>query len=182
MEPYIGEIKMFGGNFAPRGYASCNGQLLSIAQNSALFSLLGTTYGGNGQTNFGLPNMQGRMPTHYGSGPGLPPVSLGQVYGSPNVNLNTTNLPAHIHTLSGTVNVVGNPGTSRSPMNAYIAGDAGGDANYVPDSVSPTGTLAPGTMSLTIGMAGGSQPVNIQSPGLGVNFIVALQGIFPPRS
>src|SRR5690349_13982749 len=101
--PYLAEIKMFGGNFAPRGYALCNGQIMAISQDTALFALLGTTYGGNGQTNFALPNMQGRAPLHQGSGPGIDPVSLGEMSGAPSVTLTTGELPSHTHPISGAI-------------------------------------------------------------------------------
>src|SRR5437868_2425626 len=98
-EPFLGEIRMFAGNFAPTGWAFCNGQILSIAQNTALFSLLGTTYGGNGQTTFGLPNLQGRVPMHWGTGAGLTPRTLGETSGSENVTLLSTQMPAHTHSI-----------------------------------------------------------------------------------
>jgi microcystin-dependent protein len=182
MEPFVAEIKMFGGNFAPRGYASCNGQLLPIAQNTALFSLLGTTFGGNGTTTFGLPNLQGRSPVHYGAGPGLPPVTLGQTVGQPAVTLNVNQLPPHTHPATGVMNVVSGAGTTRNPVGGYIAGDAGGDANYAPGTTSPTGTLAPGALTVQAAATGGGQPLSTQSPALAVNFIIALQGIFPTRN
>ena len=98
-EPFLAEITMFGGNFAPRGWSYCNGALLSISQNTALFALLGTTYGGNGQSTFGLPNLQGRLPVHPGQGPGLSPYSLGETDGAPSVTLLTSEMPAHLHPL-----------------------------------------------------------------------------------
>jgi microcystin-dependent protein len=180
-EPFIAEIKMFGGNFAPQGYASCNGQLLSIAQNTALFSLLGTTFGGDGQVTFGLPNLQGRSPVHYGNAPGLPAVDLGEVIGQPSVTLTVNQMPGHNHTATGAINVVAAAGTVRSAVNAYLAGDAGGDANYAPQSTSPTGALASGAFTGQVAIAGGSQPFSTQSPALAVNFIIALEGIYPSR-
>lgn len=182
MEPFLGEIKMFGGNFPPRNYASCNGQVIAISQNSALFSLLGTTYGGNGTTTFALPNMQGRMPMHYGNGPGLPFVPLGAQIGQPAVNLTLAELAPHTHTMTATVNVVTSAGTSRTPQNAYIAGDAGADANYAPGTATPDGTLAPGSVSLRVAPSGGNEPIPTQSPSVGVNFIIALQGLYPSRN
>ena len=103
-EPFVGQIQIFGFNFAPKGWAFCNGQTMSIAQNTALFSLLGTTYGGNGQTTFALPNLQSRVPIHFGQGPGLSPYALGQESGTENETLNVTNLPAHNHTVTFQVN------------------------------------------------------------------------------
>jgi microcystin-dependent protein len=182
MEPFVGEIKIFGGNFAPRGYASCDGQLLSIAQNTALFSILGTTFGGDGQTTFGVPSLQGRMPVHYGQGPGLPQIDLGEVVGQSSVSLTVGEMPAHTHAMTATMNVVSGAGTSVSPADGYVAGDAGGDANYAPSSVQPSGTAAPGALTVTCGIAGGGLPVSIQTPGLGVNIIIALEGVFPTRN
>jgi microcystin-dependent protein len=189
MEPLLAEIKMFAGNFAPKGWAFCNGQLLPISQNTALFSLLGTTYGGDGVTTFALPNLQGRAPVHVGTGAGLPPVALGGIFGSPSVSLLVTNLPAHNHTLAavtGVINVFAAPGSVRTPDGNLIAGDAAGDANYEPDTGGTTGKLSPLSLALTTppatGATGGSLPVSTQSPSLGINFIIALEGTFPSRS
>src|SRR4051812_902324 len=102
-EPYLGEIRCFGFNFAPRGWAQCNGQLLSIQQNTALFSLLGTSYGGNGQTTFGLPNLQGRIPMHWGSGPGLSPTVIGETLGQTSATLTTSQIPAHAHNIKSAI-------------------------------------------------------------------------------
>lgn len=181
-EPFIAEIKMFGGNFAPKGYASCNGQTLAIAQNSALFSLVGTTYGGDGRVTFGLPNLQGRSPVHYGTGPGLPAVNLGQMFGQPSVTMTSAQMPTHLHQATGTINVVASAGTARTPGGGYIAGDAGGDANYAPPSATPNGTLAAGAVTTQVAPAGSGQPIPTQSPALAVNFIIALVGVFPSRN
>jgi microcystin-dependent protein len=162
-EPFIAEIKMFGGSFAPRGYALCNGQLLSIAQNTALFSLLGTTYGGNGTTTFGLPNLQGRVPMHPGQGPGLTPRSLGESGGVESVTLSTQELPAHFHSA-----VTDSAATSNRPAGHVLA--RGG-------SYADTGNALPAG-----GSVGGNQPHNNMQPFLTVNFIIALEGVFPSRN
>ncbi len=173
MEEYIGAIQIFAGNFAPRGWALCEGQLLSIQQNSALFAILGTTYGGNGTTNFALPDLRGRMPIGFGTGPGLTTRQLGEKSGAEAVTLTTAQIPSHTHTynaLSGNreqPNPTGNflgiaPGPFYAEMNA---GDTLLPMN--PASISP---------------AGGSQPHNNMPPYLGLSFIICLQGIFPPRS
>lgn len=171
MDPYIGEIRMFGGNFAPRGWAFCNGQILSIAQNTALFSLLGTTYGGNGQTTFALPNLQGRIPLHAGQGPGLTPRSLGEESGSPTVTLITNEMPLHGHSMSANQA----PGNNPSPENNYWAMSSRRDtpyANNADTAMSPQ-AVAP---------AGNGQPHDNMQPYLAVSYIIALQGIYPPRS
>ncbi len=170
MEPFLGQIQAFGFNFAPRGWAFCNGQLLAIAQNTALFSLLGTQYGGDGRTTFGLPDLRGRSGLHYGQGPGLPNFAIGQSGGSGTTTLTTANLPAHNHNFNLGAKEEGN---TDSPSGNYIAGD---------------GTNAFGTSS-DIQMAnnvtsytGSNQPFSIQDPYLAINYCIALQGIFPSRN
>ena len=172
MEPFIATIMMFGGNFAPRGWALCDGQILPIAQNQALFSLLGTTYGGNGQTTFALPDLRGRMPMHAGQGPGLSTRMLGQMGGTESVTLTINNIPAHNHL----INVKSDAGNSNTPTNNNPAGDA--DATATPFANKADSTMAASTVSMT----GGSQPVATESPFVVVNFIIALQGIFPSQS
>lgn len=173
MDPFVAEIRMFGFNFPPKGWAFCDGQLLPISQNTALFSLLGTTYGGNGASNFQLPNMQGNAPMHPGHGPGLSLHDLGETSGTEAVTLAQTEMPAHSHTVqSAPANF---PGNSDVPTNDSFARSAEGNAYTPPASLVP--------MSLqTIGMAGGSQPHNNMQPYLTLNFCIALQGVFPPRS
>jgi microcystin-dependent protein len=178
-DPYLGEIRMVGWNFAANGWALCNGQLMSINQYSALFSLLGTTYGGDGQVTFGLPNLQGRVPIHQGSGAGLSPYVTGQSAGNEQVSLMLGEIPQHNH-LVGVSNL---PGAIPDPTGAILAqGNSGSDrsAVLVSDYVSSaaTGTLAPTAIS----MAGSSLPHNNIQPYLCVNFIIALQGIFPSRA
>jgi microcystin-dependent protein len=171
--PFLAEIKMFGGNFAPRGYAFCNGQILAISQNTALFSLLGTTYGGNGISTFALPNLQGRVPLHWGQGPGLSNYVLGEVIGAETVTLLSTQIPQHTHAL----NVNGNAGTDGVPASSMVlAASTARDKVYSTSAANTT--LAP----QAIGLTGGSQPHSIVQPVLAVSFIIALQGIFPSRN
>ncbi|GGB48599.1 phage tail protein [Deinococcus soli (ex Cha et al. 2016)] len=169
-EAYVGEIRIFAGNFAPYGWAFCNGQILPISQNTALFSLLGTTYGGNGTTTFALPNLQGRAPIHWGTGPGLTPRSLGESSGTAAVTLLSTQMPVHTHTLNAAID----PAESDNPANLALARGS----NVTPYVPTPNATLSPSTLSIQ----GGSQPHNNMQPYLTMNFIIALQGIYPPRS
>jgi microcystin-dependent protein len=172
MEAFIGTIMMFGGNFAPRGWAFCNGQLLSIAQNTALFSILGTTYGGDGQTTFGLPDLRGRMPMHFGQGSGLSARQLGESGGSESVTLTIANMPAHNHV----INCKSEAGDLNSPANNYTAGD--NDATAKPfSSAKLDATMNPAALS----MVGSNQPVATESPFQVVNFVICLEGIFPSR-
>ena len=172
-------IIMFGGNFAPRGWALCNGQILSIAQNTALFSLLGTTFGGNGQTTFALPDLRGRTPVHTGQGPGLSSYSLGQVGGTESVTLLTNNLPAHTHSLN--VNdAAANGNTASSNYLATSNGSFAGD----PITVNTFSNAAPNAAmgAQAIGATGNSVPINNIQPYLAVNYIIALEGIYPSRN
>ena len=175
MEPFIGQIIMFGGNFAPRGWALCDGQLLPISSHSALFSILGTTYGGDGRTTFGLPEMRGRVPVHEGNGPGLQPVNLGEKGGSNTNTLITQNLPSHNHTVYPACNNA--EATLDSPVNAYMA--TGENENmYSPVAGVRISSCRPITTTNT----GNNSPVNNMQPFIGVNFIIALIGTFPSRS
>jgi microcystin-dependent protein len=170
--PFIGMLALFGFNFPPRGWAQCNGQLLPIAQNTALFSLLGTMYGGNGTTNFGLPDLRGRVPIHLGQGPGLSNYSQGQAGGSENVTLLTTQIPAHTHTLTG----VTEAGSTAIPTNAMLANTGALDKEYgVPGT---TTAMHPSAITST----GGSQPHSNIQPYLVLNYCIALVGIFPSRN
>ena len=173
--PFLGEIKMFAGNFNPRGFALCNGQLMSISQNTALFSLLGTTYGGNGQSTFGLPNLQGRAPLHQGQGPGLTPRTLGEMAGEETVTITTSTVPAHTHPAQANTAV----GTLTDPTgNVWAtAGAARGKKMY-----SATAGTAPAMRTGIVGTVGGSAPHNNLMPYLAVTFIIALTGIFPARN
>jgi microcystin-dependent protein len=186
-DPFIGEIRMFAGTYAPRGWALCQGQLLAISSNSALFSILGTVYGGDGVTTFGLPNLQGRSAVGTGTGGGLSSVALGQVAGAENVSLVTNQLP--IHTPSVTVNVaipavatsttaVGAPAATLNLGPVAAAGRAG--TLYASDT--PDVTLKPFAADVSVGPVGGNLPVPIRNPYLGMNFIIALEGIYPSRN
>jgi microcystin-dependent protein len=167
MDPFIAEIRMFGGNFAPVGWATCDGQLLPIAQNTALFSLIGTIYGGDGQTTFALPDLRGRLPVHIGTG-----LSIGQASGSETIALTAANLPAHTHVANAA-----STGTTLSPSGQYWAADPGG--NVAPYAAAPDGSVMSGA---AIGAQGGSQPHDNMQPFLALTFIIALQGIYPSRS
>jgi microcystin-dependent protein len=171
MTPMIGEVRMFGGNFAPRAWALCEGQLLAISSNTALFSILGTTYGGDGRTTFALPDLRGRVAIAPGNGPGLPSVSLGARGGATTTTLNVTNLPPHNHAASVGVNT-GEAGES-NPQNQFL-----GAANVYAESATANASLG----GVAVGSAGGGQPFNNMQPYLAVNYIIALQGIFPSRS
>jgi len=175
-QPYLAEIKMFGGNFAPRGYALCNGQIVAISQNTALFSLLGTIYGGNGTSTFALPNMQGRAPVHQGNGVGIDPVSIGEMAGETNVTLLTSNLPQHTHPISGALIANSNPGETPASNTLFT--------NSAPNQLyaAALGTGGLNLASQTITMAGGSQPHNNVQPYLAVTFIIAMEGVFPARN
>lgn len=170
-EPFIGEIKMVGFNFAPRGYATCDGQLIPIQQNTALFSLLGTTYGGNGTTTFALPNFQGRAPMFWGNGPGLTPRSLGETGGSTTVTLLSTQMPFHNHAASGSSSA----GALTSPSSATFASAGRGRSPYYT-------TLATQVPMQSVGVAGGGQPHENMQPYQVVLFVIATQGIFPSRN
>ncbi|MEO6391218.1 MAG: tail fiber protein, partial [Pyrinomonadaceae bacterium] len=174
-QPFIAGIVMFAGNFAPRSYAFCQGQILSIAQNTALFSLLGTTYGGNGTTTFALPDLRGRVPIGPGQGPGLSPYVLGQQSGTPTVTLLTTEMPAHVHAAApGGNNTDSNPNSVKSPQNA-VFGYSDDAPLYAPASNTTMGAS-------TSGITGSTQPHENMQPYLGLYYIIALQGIFPSRN
>ncbi|WP_375459904.1 phage tail protein [uncultured Enterovirga sp.] len=169
-DPFVAEIRIFPFNFAPRGWAWCDGQLLPLSQNTALFSLLGTTYGGNGKSNFALPNLQGCAPMHPGQGPGLSPHDLGEEGGAETVTLLGSEMPAHSHTLTGDEN----DGSFNTPQNMFLAS---GNQMYLTPTAT-NATLAPEALS----PAGGGQPHNNMQPYLTFYFNIALQGVFPPRS
>jgi microcystin-dependent protein len=171
-QPFVAEIRMFAGTFAPRGWAMCNGQIMAISQNTALFSLLGTTYGGNGVSNFALPNMQGNVPVHFGQGPGLSPYVEGETGGTQLVTLLSTQMPAHNHP----VNCSTQPADQPSPGGFIWAAEPTG-------LVNPYTTGAPNVaMAGATSAAGGNQPHNNLMPYLVVTFIIALQGVFPSRN
>jgi len=174
-EPFLGEIRMFGGSFAPRGWAFCNGQIMSIAQNTALFSLLGTTYGGDGQVTFGLPDLRGRVAINPGQGPGLSAYTLGEASGTEHVTLLQTQLPQHTHMVACNTGAATQP----APTNNFFAspqdGQGGAGTGYLPTA---NATMAPNMLL----PAGGSAPVEILQPFLCVSFIIALEGIYPSRN
>lgn len=177
MEGTIGEVRMFAGTFAPRTWALCNGQLLPISQNTALFSILGTTYGGNGQTNFALPDFQGRVAVGTGTGAGLSNIQLGQKAGTPTVTLLTSNIPAHNHQVVGNLSpqAATDGSLTADPAGRYIGpGQFFAGAN---DLVN----MAPIPLNLPTTVAGNSQPFSIMPPYLGMNYIICMFGIFPSR-
>jgi microcystin-dependent protein len=172
-EPFLGEIRMVGFNFAPAGWALCDGQVLAISSNTALFSLLGTYYGGNGTSTFALPDFRSRVPVHQGQGTGLSDYVIGEVTGVENATLLSTNMPIHSHS----VNAVTTGGTQAGPTNNVPAVESTGTSlNYAP---TPSNTTMAPTM---IANAGGSVPFSILQPVLCVNFIIALSGIYPSRN
>jgi microcystin-dependent protein len=175
-DPFVAEIRIFPFNFAPTGWAFCNGQLLPISQNTALFSLLGTTYGGDGQSTFALPNLQGRAPMHPEQGPGLSLHDLGETGGTETVALWDSEMPAHAHTVGRAINANGD---STSPANAiWSQSPQGRGALQIYSAGPPAGEMNPGPLLPT----GGNQPHNNMQPYLTLNFCIALQGVFPPRS
>jgi microcystin-dependent protein len=180
-DPYIGQITMFAGNFAPKGYAFCNGQLMSINQNQALFSLLGTTYGGDGRATFGLPNLQSRLPVHYGKGNGLSNYALGEIGGAPSVTLTLQTMPAHNHSLmasrsnatTGTIGPAVVPAVTTGSTSAKFYATQG--AGQPPLDPAPLDGAACGT-------AGGSQAHGNLMPSMAISFIIATDGTFPSRN
>ena len=174
MDPFVAEIRIFPFNFAPTGWATCDGQLLPLSQNTALFSLLGTTYGGDGKTNFSLPNLQGSVPMHPGQGPGLSLHDLGETGGSDTVSLLQSEIPSHNHTMRANTS----DGTLASPSNNVAAGP-GFDRDlfwYKDGAPNAAMNLA------ASGSTGGGQPHNNLMPYLTLNFCISLQGVYPPRT
>jgi microcystin-dependent protein len=202
MESFVGTIQAFGFDYAPQDWSTCAGQILSISQNNVLFALLGTYYGGNGQTTFGLPDLRGRTPIGYGTGPGLPSYNIGESDGSPTTALTNAQLPMHSHT------VLANPANPQAPgnlqMSVQVASTASSPVNTPSTSNNFLGASgggpgqasiwsnalqAPVTMGGTsintnamVGPAGNSQPLDIMNPFLAINFCIAVNGLFPPRS
>jgi microcystin-dependent protein len=171
-DPYIGEIRMFGGNFAPAGWAFCDGSILSIAENDALFALIGTTYGGDGQTTFALPDLRGRMPIHQGQGPGTSNRIIGQLGGNESVTLLAPQLPSHSHTALANAG----SGNADTPSGMYWSGSAT-TPQYVPGDQANTNMNA-----AAIGSSGQNLPHDNMQPFLAVSFIIALNGIFPSQN
>ncbi len=175
MDPFVAEIRIFPFNFAPKGWAFCDGQILPLSQNTALFSLLGTTYGGDGKSNFALPNVQGRATMHPGQGPGLSLHDLGETGGSETVTLLESEIPAHSHPL-GVHNQ--DPAALNAPApNRSLARSSGGFAYITNTNASPSQFA-----DQTVAPAGGDQPHNNMQPYLTLNFCIALQGVYPPRT
>jgi len=172
-DPFVAEIRIFGFNFAPRGWAFCNGQLLPLSQNTALFSLLGTTYGGDGKSTFALPNIQGRVPMHPGQGPGLSLHDLGETGGTTAVTLQPSEMPAHTHTLGVQTAPLG---ATAAPAGTTLGRPASGKL-YVTAANPALVTMSPSMLA----PAGAGQPHNNLQPYLTFNFCIALQGVFPPR-
>ena len=170
-EPLLGSIMLFAGTFAPRGWAFCDGQLLPISQNQALFSIIGTVYGGDGRTTFALPDLRGRAPIGPRQGPGLTNRTLGSRFGNESTVLSVNNLPSHSHA----INASSAPGTSSSPNGGVPAVNRDGILHY--------GSTADATMSSAVmSPSGGNQPVDNMQPALAINYCIALQGVFPSRS
>jgi microcystin-dependent protein len=175
MEPFIAQIMLFGGNFAPRGWAFCDGQILPISSNSALFSIIGAVYGGDGRTTFALPDLRGRVPMHAGSGPGLTPRQIGQRVGVEDVALLESQMPPHNHDMLV---------AAAAPVNSRASGDAIGQGTFfVHDNPSDPNTQPSLPLNgRTVSNAGGGQLHENMQPTLCINYIIALQGIFPSRS
>jgi microcystin-dependent protein len=173
-DPFVAEIRIFPFNFAPKGWAWCDGQLLPLSQNTALFSLLGTTYGGNGKSNFALPDLQGRAPMHPGQGPGLSLHDLGETGGSETVTLLESEMPSHAHAMQG----VSDTASTNDPANAMFAKPLGRGNNQYSQTNTPLVSLA----GQAVAPAGGDAPHNNMQPYLTFYFCIALQGVFPPRT
>ncbi|MCI4590585.1 tail fiber protein [Sphingobium sp. BYY-5] len=171
-EPFLGQLTLFPYTFCPRGWTEANGQLLPIAQNTALFSLIGTTYGGNGQTTFALPDLRGRAPIHVGTGPGLSSYTLGQVGGAEQTTITVNNMPPHNHSISAT-NMQANKG---GPGGKLLAADS--SLNKYSDTPAPNVAMNP----QMVGTSGGGQPISIRDPYLAMRWCIALEGIFPSRN
>ena len=171
MDPFVAEIRIFPFNFAPKGWAFCDGQILPLSQNTALFSLLGTTYGGDGKSNFALPDMQGNAPMHPGQGPGLSLHDLGETGGSETVTLLESEIPSHSHAAK----VSGADATSRLPGGQFLATGIAIGMYAVPGAIVQLSDNA-------LTPAGGDQPHNNMQPYLTLNFCIALQGVYPPRT
>jgi microcystin-dependent protein len=179
-QPYVGQILICGFNFAPAGWALCNGQLLPISENETLFQLIGTTYGGDGQSTFGLPDLRGRVPLHMGQGSGLSSYAIGQAAGVESVTLTTQQIPTHNH-----IAVAANaPGNSKTPQGTILSNEGGADADkvsiYAPWDNDPANmtTMLPASVQLT----GGSQPHENRQPLLVLNFVISLFGVFPSQT
>jgi microcystin-dependent protein len=186
MNPFLAQIVMFGGNFAPRGWALCDGQTLPINSNQALFALLGTTYGGDGRTTFALPDLRGRSPISQGTGPGLSTIKLGQRGGKQEIGLTIQNLPNHFHnagTMKGSIMANEDDGQSNDP-NGKNFGLIDPDDTLIFNGTANTVSMAPNSVGISgnTGASGNQQPFNSRNPFLGINYIIAMQGSFPSRN
>ncbi len=180
IEPFLAEINMFAGNFAPRGWAQCNGQILPIENNQSLYSLLGTTYGGDGRVDFALPDLRGRVPIHEGQGTSLTNRQLGDTGGTETVTLNVSQIPSHSHTATSTLNASSvNSGNTSVPTGAVLADD-GSDKIYA--SIAPNVDMSTAAVTTTLGNPGGNQGHENMQPYSVINFIIATEGTFPPRN
>lgn len=203
MEPFIGQIVPVAFNFAPRGYAICEGQTMAISQNTALFALIGTTYGGNGTSTFLLPDLRGRVAVGYGQGPGLANVEIGEAAGSTLISLTTANLPPHTHVAvftpmsgaveaTGTLTAVNAAGTQKAAAEAYLANPANGPTQYnAYVSSSATGAVKLDGVSVSVPVRGGTvtnsitgsgTPFDAASPYLAINYVIAVYGVYPSRN
>jgi microcystin-dependent protein len=178
MDPFVGEIRLMAINFPPRGWALCQGQLLPISQNTALFSLLGTRYGGDGRTNFALPDLRGRTALGVGQGPGTSNYSQGEVTGTESVTLQIPEMPAHMHTVTGTVAANSALGTANTPANGYLAASSSAQYSENPGGGQP---MAADLVGGQTALAGSSLPHENRMPFLVLNYCIALQGVFPQR-
>lgn len=174
--PYVGEVRMFAGDFAPMGWALCSGQLVSLAEYQVLFTLLGTSYGGDGVNTFGIPDLRGRAPIHFGTGPGQPAVAFAQKSGTEQVTMIQAQMPTHSHPI-GALNTGGN---STTPVGTTFANTGAGDNEYTPFISGASTNVTMGATAIVAN--GGSQPYSILQPSLCISFIIALVGIFPSQS
>ncbi len=177
-DAYLGAVCVFGGNFAIRGYQLAQGQLLSISQNSALFSLFGTTYGGDGRTTFGVPDLQGRVPVGVGAGPGLSPISWGQKGGSENITPTVNTMAAHTHVATATAHGQSAAAATAAPSGAVWANIRANGYS----TTAPNVTMSAGAVTVTIASTGGNQAIDIRQPYTALNWLVALEGLYPPRN
>ena len=177
VEPFLGEIMMFAGNYAPRGWAFCDGQLMDIAGNQALFALIGTVYGGDGRKTFALPDLRGRAPRHAGAGPGLAPIRLGQRGGANSHTLSVSEMPAHSH--KPKLHAETAVADAENPQGRMLALSNIGFPTYTSEIATKDRTLA--DASITSDTVGGGQPFSIDSPYLAIQYLIAIEGMFPPR-
>ena len=176
-DPFIGEIRIVGFSYPPRGWAVCDGGLIAIQQNPALYSILGTTYGGNGTTTFGLPNLQGNAAMHWGSPPGLTPTVIGEVQGSDTISLTSSQLPTHTHILQGGTATGSTGQLTATPGPTALLSTSNPQLAYAPDATPPV-AFAPQAIT----QAGGNQPHSNAQPRLAMLYCIALEGIFPARN